>query len=720
MGGDSTPVGEGLRELLRFLAEDVGGGEPCTSVETVLARLQGLLHLRQAGLHLFSDDFGTLHPALSWPRPGTFRPAQGGASLSWFITHGSRRGVIVLRGPDDLPENAGAERAWLAEQAPSAAVLLPLCRRGSLAGMLVLALQTGEMPGWLDEARPHLLRLAGRLGDLAPQLTPLSQRRAPVAILCRLPAAAEALGDCADAETVYRVAVEEAGHTLGAHHVRLYIRQGDAFIDARLADAAGNQAPPPEHDAPEGDLRPPRTWLESLPAGGAGWTLLESPDAPSQTSGWTALTAITAENSPAPRALLANGPSAPGQPIDGPQQEMMVRYAALVARALERCDRLQHRGRTEATSRRNERLESMVGMAGVLAHDLNNLLMPVIGYSKMIADNANEKSELRTETLEILRAAEEVSGLASRLLAVGRRRMRQLGVSDLSRLVAERRAALAEALGESIQLHIKTIEGLPMVQADPDTLFDMLYNLLLNAHEALEEGGEVHIRAETCQVEASFCDAHVQLRPGTYVRIIVEDNGPGMSPEVAAHAFDPFFTTRRRRGAGLGLPTVYGAVRQCGGCIDLQSRLGKGTRIDIMLPPASRETGTETVAASGAPPGGTETVLVVEDEDRVRRVVVHMLESMGYRVFAADNGPEALDVARGLEGPLHLVLTDVVMPGMDGPETVSQLRRLRDDFRTLFMSGYADADLGDPSLDVLRKPFTPQKLGTTIRRLLDS
>ena len=535
-------------------------------------------------------------------------------------------------------------------------------------------------------------------------------------LLRGLTSAAGALGHGDDVDALLRVAVEQMARVFGASNIRVYLREGDGFAGAfSVQDLTGPaqplKAPLPEH------LQPPRTWFETLSSGGERWTLVEGADASGGTG--TVVTAVMTEDQPAPLALLVHDAPAGDPASDGLRQEVLVLFADLLARDLARCDSRRQALRAEATARRNERLESMAGMAGILAHDLNNLLMPVIGYSKLIADSVEEDDALHTEAVEILRAAEEVSELATRLLGVGRRRMRQLGVSDLRRIVAERQAALEESLGGGIRLSIATARDLPLIQADPDTLFEVLRNLLLNAREALPEGGDVRIEAEPCQLGDTYCEAHVQVRPGSYVRITVEDNGPGMTPDVAAHAFDPFFTTKKQRGAGLGLPTVYGAVRQCGGCVDLVSRPGKGTRVEIMLPPALADAGVQVKTPSRPLAQGAATVLVVEDEDRVRRVVVHMLETLGYHVLDASGGPQALEAARAHPGRLDLVLTDVVMPGMDGRETVEQLRRLRRDFRALYMSGYADADLGDPHLDVLRKPFTAQMLDARLRDVLN-
>lgn len=722
MGTDTSKPGPKLREWLDALQGAPGGEHPCTALEAGLASLQGLLGLRQVGVYLFGDDFGSLEPALLWPRRASPRSeGSGRATLSWFVAEGSRSEVLRLRDGEDLPERAPPERAWLERQGLSSAILIPFRVEGALAGMVVLGCVAGDTMAWVDDARPHLVRLGAWIGSFTTHLRPPSP--GPTGHLRRLVDLAEVLGTCEDAETLQRTAVERPVRDLGFGRCSLYLRDGKHYRGVFSASAPDATAAGLEGELPP-SWRPPTAWFEALAAGGSRWFSTAPGGTPAASvplrEEWTVVTAVMSERHANPHALLVNHAPVLGRPPDGPQQEMLLLYAGMLGRAMGRCEGRISAGRADATSRRNERLESMAGMAGVLAHDLNNLLMPVIGYSKLVADGLDEESEFRTEALEILRAAEEVSELAARLLAVGRRRMRQLGVSDLPRLVAERRSVLNEAVGENIRLSIETGERLPLIQADPDTLLEMLRHTLLNAREALPDGGEVHIQAESCELGESFCGAHVQVRPGSYVRISVRDNGRGMPFEVAAHAFDPFFSTKSGRGVGLGLSTVYGAARQCGGCVDLDSRPGHGTRVDLILPPARSASGDPGLAPPAPIKRGTETVLVVEDEDRVRGVVVRMLETLGYRVLSAADGPAALEQAKLHDGHLDLVLTDVVMPGMDGRETVEQLRRLRTDFRVLYMSGFADAELGDPRLEILRKPFTDEKLGRRVREVLDS
>jgi signal transduction histidine kinase len=715
---DTRKLGTQLHEVLDLFRGAPDSHDPCTALESGLARLQGLLNLDHVGIYLIGDDYAHPQPTLVWPRSHARPDPTPGHPLAWLVAQAGNAEVLSIRSTTDLPDDAGPEKAWFARQEWPTVVLVPIRHQGALAGFLCLVCAAGDDLSWVDPVRGELVTLADWLGRVTPNLQPPVPPGAAATLLRRLVTATEDLSACQDATSVQKRAVEQAVRALGMERCRIYLPDETKGYRGRfVASAPTGRAALLEETLPAA-WHPARAWFDALATGGGKWTRVAGCDDLTRGRDWVAVTAVMRPYHAAPQALLVTDGAASGRPINGLRQEALVQLADVVGRALDRCWSAEKEGVVKATSRRNERLESMAGMAGVLAHDLNNLLMPVIGYSKLVADGLDERNQLRGEALEILRAAEEVSELATRLLAVGRRRMRQLGVSDLGRLVAEQRGALNEALGQSIRLSIHTAEALPLIQADPDTLLDMLRNVLLNAQEALPEGGHVRIKAETCHLGEEDCTAHVQVRPGEYVRITIEDDGPGMSPEVAAHAFDPFFTTKKRRGAGLGLPTVYGAVRQCGGCVDLDSRLGRGTRIDLILPLARRPDAPAPVPPRPRP--GDETILVVEDEDRVRRVVVHMLESLGYNVLQAASGSDAVACARAHQGPLHLVLSDVVMPGMDGRETAEQLRQLRQDFRTLFMSGYADADLGDPELDVLRKPFTAETLGTRVREILDS
>jgi CheY-like chemotaxis protein len=285
---------------------------------------------------------------------------------------------------------------------------------------------------------------------------------------------------------------------------------------------------------------------------------------------------------------------------------------------------------------------------------------------------------------------------------------------------------LRRMIGEDVILKNKADPDLPSVRADPGQLEQVIMNLAVNARDAMPQGGTLDIETGTAELDEAYAAAHPAVSPGSYVLLAISDTGHGMDENTKAHLFEPFFTTKGPgKGTGLGLATVYGIVKQSGGHVAAYSEVGEGTTMKVYLPvvdAAAEQAGA--AAAPAAPPNGTETVLLVEDEENVRQLAQGILKRYGYTVLQARDGAEAVAVCNGHRGEIHLMVTDVVMPGMGGPESGELIRRLRPAIKVLFMSGYADRAVTehrvlDPATPFLQKPFTPAALARKVREVLD-
>jgi PAS domain S-box-containing protein len=394
---------------------------------------------------------------------------------------------------------------------------------------------------------------------------------------------------------------------------------------------------------------------------------------------------------------------------------------------------ISERRRSDAERQKLERslehatkMEAVGRLAGGIAHDFNNLLTALTGFAEVVLDELPEGHPLTAGAKETLKTCQRSTTLVRRLLAVSRRQMLQAEVIDLNAKISEIEKMLRSVLGEDIDLRVKLQPGLGCVRADQSQIEQVVLNLVVNARDAMPTGGRLVIHTSRVDVDGDFEDQFLGLKAGSYALISVSDTGVGMDQETLAHIFEPFFTTKEKgKGTGLGLATVYGIVSQSGGKIWAYSEPGKGTTFRIYLPrnPAKGEAEPEPRPTQPAS-HGSETVLVVEDEASVRMVALGNLRKAGYHVLEAKNGEEALAVAAAHDGPIHLVLTDVLMPGIHGPELVKRLQSDRPDTRALYMSGHADDALlhhGIPEggLAFLEKPFTRKELTHKVREILD-
>jgi CheY-like chemotaxis protein len=336
------------------------------------------------------------------------------------------------------------------------------------------------------------------------------------------------------------------------------------------------------------------------------------------------------------------------------------------------------------------------------------------------------KDPRRQDAEEIRKAADRAAGLTRQLLAFSRQQVLQPRVVDLNALVSELEKMLRRLLGEDVTLATRLAAGLGRVRADPGQLEQVIMNLAVNARDAMPRGGNLTIETADVTFDATYAADHYPAPPGAYAMLAVSDTGTGMDPDTQAHLFEPFFTTKDKgKGTGLGLATVYGIVKQSGGFIWVYSELGAGSTFKIYLPRVEAAADPALRVQASVPVGrGTETVLLAEDEAPVRAVARQTLERHGYRVLEAPSAEAALDVADRYSGPIHLLLTDVIMPGLSGRDLAVRLATLRPDVRVIYMSGYTDDAITrhgvlEPGFVFVQKPFTPDALARTVRDVLD-
>jgi CheY-like chemotaxis protein len=372
------------------------------------------------------------------------------------------------------------------------------------------------------------------------------------------------------------------------------------------------------------------------------------------------------------------------------------------------------------------KLKAVGLLAGGVAHDFNNLLTVITGYSELLLQKIGNESPMHAEVEEIKRAGERATSLTQQLLAFSRRQIIEPKVVNLDSLVAEMHKMLTRLIGEDIALQASTGKSLGSVKIDPGQFQQILMNVVVNARDAMPDGGKIVIETANVDLDEGYCAVHPYVTPGRFVMLSVSDTGKGMSEEVKAHIFEPFFTTKERgSGTGLGLATTYGAVKQAGGSIEVYSEVGIGTTFKIYLPRIEEEAvkPVKDDRPSGIQ-GGPETVLVVEDEDTLRTLCERILGDLGYRVMPARNGAEAIALAQGYGDRIDLLLTDVVMPGMNGRELATQMVLHHPEMQVLFMSGYTDDAIGkhgvlDEGVSFIGKPYTPLALARKVREILD-
>jgi PAS domain S-box-containing protein len=382
------------------------------------------------------------------------------------------------------------------------------------------------------------------------------------------------------------------------------------------------------------------------------------------------------------------------------------------------------RREAQAHASQSQKMEAVGRLATGAAGDFNNLLTVITGYSEMLRSDLAEGNHLRRFADEIYLAADRAAGLSRQLLTLGQKQSGAMKVQDLNSIVASMETLLRRLLGNRIELVLICGAGPARVKADAAQIEQVIVNLAMNSRDAMPGGGRFVIEISNLDIEESQHDNWPGLTPGAYVALAVSDTGSGMDAQTRAHLFEPFFTTKNKgQGSGLGLSTVYGIVQQSGGHINVYSQLGAGTIFEIFLPREKGAVETFVRPATRAVNRGSETVLIADDEDGVRKLMHAVLATHGYNVLEARDGAEALALFESHRASVDIVVTDIMMPNLTGFEVGDRLHLIDPDLRVLYVSGYRDSPIGGPSaereLAFLHKPFTPHELLGKVRELLD-
>lgn len=409
-------------------------------------------------------------------------------------------------------------------------------------------------------------------------------------------------------------------------------------------------------------------------------------------------------------------------------KDRLGRLGAAVQRAIGQRRLIIERKRLEAQLLQAQKIESVGRLAGGVAHDINNVLTAIIGYAELAIEASDPETPIYNDLEEILKVSRSATSIIRQLLAFSRQQMIEPRIFDLNGLIRDLGKLLMRLIGEDIELTLQLAPTLGLIKADPGQMEQVLVNLVVNARDAMPDGGKLMIETSDIALDQDYARQHIGVNVGCYVLLSVSDTGVGMSEAVMSHMFEPFFTTKGPgKGTGLGLATCYGIVKQSGGHIWVYSEPGHGTTIKIYLPHADApaEAPHQHDAAPDTLQYGAETILLVEDEQAIRDLVARVLRRQGYTVLEATNGAEALLVAAAYEDkPIDLLLTDVVMPQLGGQTLAAQLQGQYPGLKALFMSGYTGGAMinhsrFDPGIAFLQKPFSPTALAHKVRSVLD-
>ena len=380
----------------------------------------------------------------------------------------------------------------------------------------------------------------------------------------------------------------------------------------------------------------------------------------------------------------------------------------------------------ETQFRQAQKMEAVGRLAGGVAHDFNNLLTVISGYSDMLLSELRPEDPCHDSLMEIKKAGDRAAALTRQLLAFSRNQVLVPDILDLNAVIGECESMFRRLLGEDIDLKTELDPNLGRVQADASQLDQVLLNLVVNARDAMPQGGVVTVQTANAVLDEFYCQQQPGVRPGRYVMLAVRDNGMGMDETVKAQIFEPFFTTKKQgKGTGLGLAMVFGFIKQSGGHVAVASEPGRGSSFSIYLPQVTEGGGAaRTAGASREIPAGSETILLVEDQNELRTLARHMLEMRGYIVLEASHGADALRLVETHPGPIHLLVSDVVMPGMGGRQLAEKILALRPEIKVLFVSGYTDDavmrhGIHSSETNFLQKPFTGEALSQKVRKVLD-
>jgi two-component system, cell cycle sensor histidine kinase and response regulator CckA len=379
----------------------------------------------------------------------------------------------------------------------------------------------------------------------------------------------------------------------------------------------------------------------------------------------------------------------------------------------------------EEQFRQSQKMEAVGMLAGGVAHDFNNLLTIITGYSQLLLIGLPEDDDRRHSAEQIIKAGERAAALTRQLLAFSRRQVLQPRVLELNKLVGSLGQMLQRLIGEDVELRLNLNEDLGRVNADPGQLEQVIMNLVVNARDAMPKGGILTLETANVRLDTGYTGRHISVEPGIYVMLAVSDTGHGMDEATRKRLFEPFFTTKEQgKGTGLGLSTVFGIIKQSGGSLEVYSVPGQGTSVKVYLPRIDQAAVAEAGDTAPRSRRGSETILLVEDEEMVRTLVRETLQREGYRVLEASGPVEARSISDAYRGPIHLLITDVVMPKQSGREMAEVLYRQRPDMRILYMSGYTDNAIVNSGIlereaAFLQKPFSPQTLAHKVRDVIE-
>lgn len=382
----------------------------------------------------------------------------------------------------------------------------------------------------------------------------------------------------------------------------------------------------------------------------------------------------------------------------------------------------------EQQLRQSQKMEAIGRLAGGISHDFNNMLTAIKGYSDLALRQLTSKDPLRYNIEEIIKASDRSTDLTRQLLAFSRKQILEPKIIDLNLIIMELEKMLERLIGEDIKLSTVLEESIGSVRADPGQIEQVIMNLVVNARDAMPDGGNLIVETKNVYLDEDYASCHIAVVPGNYVMLAVSDTGIGMDAETQSHIFEPFFTTKEMgKGTGLGLSTVYGIVKQSEGNLWVYSELGHGTSFKIYFPhveDATQEKSSVSKKDKESNHQGTETILLVEDEELVRNLAKRILETFGYQVLAAPDGKVALSICEFYENDIHLLITDAVMPEMSGRELTIRISKMRPEMKILYMSGYTDKaavehGILEEGYNFIQKPFMPTDLAAKVRKILD-
>ncbi len=414
---------------------------------------------------------------------------------------------------------------------------------------------------------------------------------------------------------------------------------------------------------------------------------------------------------------------------DGAQDYLMKtnlkRLVPAVQRELREAEQRQEKERLERQVQQLHKFETIGRLAGGIAHDFNNVIGAILGWAELCSQETQPGTQLHDRLHKIMDQADRAAALTSQLLSFARRQFLQPKRIDLNMHVLQSTSLLRRIIGENIAISVKTAQDLHITLADPSQMDQVLMNLCLNARDAMPNGGRLMLETRNIEVTEEYCRLVPYAQPGSYVLLLVSDTGEGMDAETIEQIFEPFFTTKKMdKGTGLGLATVYGIVKQHGGFLNVESEVGKGTTFQIYFPAGSGMAEPREARSDEKPRKGSETILLAEDHDGLRLSAQEMLEALGYRVLLAANGLDAVRLFKANPDAVDLVILDVVMPGLSGPETYAKMASIRADLKVVFTTGYTSevarlTSLMESGAGFLQKPYGLRSVGLKIRDVLD-